>query len=395
MGNVMGKQKFCCKGVLRSTGQRASIMVSADNKEAAVQIANQHGLLVDSAMPVAEPAPQPPAIVNKNLDDRIEDILSAEDEDLPGGPDDLDLDEDLGGAPTSSGSPSTKACPYCGEQILAVAVKCKHCGSYVGEKAARTRQPSGDAPPKTDAHGVVSLISGIMAFFVFVVGCLLFNFYAWITYPITFLFAVAGFVSGLFAKGNLRVAGIFLNILAAIPGIAAFVVLIVGLVVQRAVEQNSGVVKLAEAAAPVATLPPPKPVIYKPSPEEMAFAGKLVAFLDSCDELAKLLEKGPKIDQYNKQCEAVKARCREIPPPPQGSSWAGGAAAASKRFVDATLGMLTLEVTQADAALEALHQSLGDSPEFRAAYRQAAEEVRKPVAAIRSQIPPACLAKPE
>jgi hypothetical protein len=25
----------------------------------------------------------------------------------------------------------TKACPYCGEQILAVAVKCKHCGSML------------------------------------------------------------------------------------------------------------------------------------------------------------------------------------------------------------------------------------------------------------------------
>jgi hypothetical protein len=31
----------------------------------------------------------------------------------------------------------TKACPYCGEQILAVAVKCKHCGSMLGGPAPR------------------------------------------------------------------------------------------------------------------------------------------------------------------------------------------------------------------------------------------------------------------
>lgn len=33
---------------------------------------------------------------------------------------------------------ATKPCPYCGEQILAVAVKCKHCGSMLRDA------PSGD-----------------------------------------------------------------------------------------------------------------------------------------------------------------------------------------------------------------------------------------------------------
>jgi len=184
----MGKQKFCCKGVLRSTGQRASIMVSADNKEAAIQIANQHGVTVESVTPVAEGAPEPPkAVVNripappkpvatrapeppkpvanrapiqpkpaltpaptapkvaaKDLDACLDEILDAED-DLDNGPDDFDLDDEPKIATTAPDPLATNACPYCCEQILAAAVKCKHCGSYVGEKAAKASQPAASA----------------------------------------------------------------------------------------------------------------------------------------------------------------------------------------------------------------------------------------------------------
>lgn len=33
--------------------------------------------------------------------------------------------------------PNTKPCPMCGETIMAVALKCKHCGSMLGEPPAQ------------------------------------------------------------------------------------------------------------------------------------------------------------------------------------------------------------------------------------------------------------------
>jgi len=37
--------------------------------------------------------------------------------------------------PESQDNRSTKACPFCGETILSVAVKCKHCGEFLKEDA--------------------------------------------------------------------------------------------------------------------------------------------------------------------------------------------------------------------------------------------------------------------
>jgi uncharacterized protein (DUF983 family) len=39
---------------------------------------------------------------------------------------------------------ATKRCPFCAEEILAVAKKCKHCGSMLDESAAAPSKPSAD-----------------------------------------------------------------------------------------------------------------------------------------------------------------------------------------------------------------------------------------------------------
>ena len=84
------------------------------------------------------------------------------------------------------------------------------------------------------------------------------------------------------------------------------------------------------------------------SPEEIAFAGKLSAFLDGCDELVGLLEKKTEREKYSKQSEVIKSRRSAIPPPPKGIAWAEEAAQSTDQIL---LALTVLDYSNAEQNL--------------------------------------------
>jgi hypothetical protein len=365
-GDLMAKQKFCCKGVLRTTGQRVAITLVADNKESAVKIAHEHGVTVESlavladgapapSKPAAAPAPAAPKLSDKDLESRLDAILDADDEDE--GLDDFGLGDepDAVAAPVAA-SPTTKACPYCGEQILAVAVKCKHCGSYLGEKVVPARQPIAAAardPVQTQKRGV--------------------PLWAWAIIAGTAGFVVIAVV----------VVAVVWHKLSSSPLVTAL----------ESVAEETPREALPAPVAPPAPVTPPKPELRTASPAEMAFAAKFVTFLNGSDEMAQMLEKGAKPDELNKQLQTVKSARAAIPVPPAGAAWAASLASSSGQLL-AILNMVVSKTGEPDLLGELAKEAAGTTIDNSAAYSQLAVQIRALTGDIRGRIPPECLTKP-
>lgn len=68
---------------------------------------------------------------------------------------------------------------------------------------------------ETDTMGTISMVMGVLSMICVLMGC----FTCGITYFVAIPLAATGAVTGFYAKGNMRVAGLILNILVLIPAV--------------------------------------------------------------------------------------------------------------------------------------------------------------------------------
>ena len=304
----------------------------AENEPAARKIAEQNGIVIDS-LTVISPVvaellePEDPEVM-----DRIDEIIRADGEELEG------YLDDIGDELRPPVEPAMKACPFCGERILAVARKCKHCGTLLSNKT-----PSG----KSSSKLIWWIIAGIILVPLILIALLVLVFRLW-------------------ASSS--------EPLSMLP-----------------IPEFSNTYE-PQAPAPV---PAPTPEAVKPevTDAEIVYAVKLSEFLDGVEEMAAMLEKMPKSEECTKQFNALKARFDALPPPPD-AAWAGDTVAWSRGIIDLA-SMLPYSMTTLEATMEALNQKPGDNPEMRAACKQAADQIRQLAAKIKNSIPPKCLAKPQ
>lgn len=108
------------------------------------------------------------------------------------------------------------------------------------------RQPPQGQPPaatvyvttesRTDAPGVISLIFGVLAVLLVLLGCVTCG----VTYPLAVIFALVGAVVAFFGQGNLRVAAIVLNLLALIPALLLFIFSVIAAIAAATAEPPTG-----------------------------------------------------------------------------------------------------------------------------------------------------------
>jgi len=67
----------------------------------------------------------------------------------------------------------TVACPFCAEQILAQALKCRHCGEFVKNAAPKPRPKKVYRPPDSEATSI--LVFGILG----ICLCQILGVFAW------------------------------------------------------------------------------------------------------------------------------------------------------------------------------------------------------------------------